>query len=445
MAKEFCVVMSIGWYFFFMGTILGNWAAIIPKVQDMHNLNNGELGGLMCGVVFGAMLVIPIVTTLIEKYGSARTTPLGGIIFVVTYPVIGIPGNIGFLICGLILLGFSAGFQDISMNGQAVLHEKSTKKACLGLFTSLFAVGTIFGALSGGAMLGPFNLSVLKQSMIISLVTLPPTIIASCFLYSFDDEKLITKSSPVVHIDHARNTATSDGLIDDDQAKPLLTDDMDESSPTITSLSKDAHSRSIEEGTDNDDLVTEPVDSTMLTITCVLCFIAYFGEGSVGDWSAIFLTSHGASPFQSTFGIAAFQLFVAFGRFYSDYLVMSIGRRTLLRLSGVCSASGLLLVSISPLFSQLNLFLITVVAGFALCGAGMAVVYPTVISIAGSCIRGMKPSEAIAYVSSVGYIGVMVGPPVIGGLSLLVGLQISFVMDAALLCGMSVIANFLPT
>lgn len=421
--SSFLFKISIAWYFFLMGTVLGNWAAIIPVVKDMHNINNGELGGIMVGVVFGAICVIPVVTKLIDKFGSKITVHIGGILLVLLFPIIGIPGNIGILITGMVMLGFSVGFLDISINGQAVLYEKYTSHPHLGLFTSIFAIGNMIGALSGGAMIGPLDLTVFYQCLILSGILLVPTLIFPLFLFPYSQEIEITKNTPISGADIHQQK--------DSSTTPLLNSSLEDGS------TDDPKTLDVEENSQYPNL---------LYIVSALSFAAYFGEGSVGDWSAIYLSNHDASNFESSFGVAIFQLFLALGRFYSDYLVVSIGRVKLLKLSGLFASLGLVIVSISPIFlPSFNVFLGVSIFGFALSGVGLSVVYPTCISIAGSCIEGMPPADSIAFVSSIGYIGVMVGPPVLGGLSLLISLRYSFLVDAVLLASMTLLAFFLQT
>jgi MFS family permease len=414
--------IAIGWYFFVMGTVLGDWASIIPRIKEIHNINNGELGGIMVGVVLGAICVIPIVTKLIEKYGSALTVRLGSVILVLLFPIIGISGNIGILIAGMVMLGFSVGFLDISINGQAVLFEKSTGHPHLGLFTSIFAVGNLVGALAGGAMIGPLELSLLVQCVIISGALLIPSMIFSFFLFSFVEEVEITKNTPTISTNLLNNPAL-------EEESELL------GSPKDLTLLRE-----------NESVNSSPQFSRMLFVVSALSFASYFGEGSVSDWSAIYLSNHQASNFQASFGVAIFQFFLAVGRLYSDYLVVSIGRIALLKLSGILACIGLVIVSLAPLaLPSFNLFLVICISGFAISGIGLSVVYPTCVSIAGSCIKGMAPADSIAFVSSIGYIGVMVGPPILGGMSLLISLRYSFLIDAFLLASMTAMTFYLES
>lgn len=73
-------------------------------------------------------------------------------------------------------------------------------------------------------------------------------------------------------------------------------------------------------------------------------------------------------------------------------------------------------------------------------------VAPIVISFAGSTIKGMDPAQAIALVSSLAYVGVLVGPPLLGGLALgLNGLRFSLLLDGLFMTCISVLATMLPT
>ena len=105
-----------------------------------------------------------------------------------------------------------------------------------------------------------------------------------------------------------------------------------------------------------------------------------------------------------TLGFVGFQVFVAVGRYYSDYLVLEMGRRNLLLLAGLVASVGLALVVASPSLGAGEVRLPVAVLGFSICGAGLSVVSPLTISLAGSEISSseMDSSQAIGYVSSIG-------------------------------------------
>jgi MFS family permease len=146
-----------------------------------------------------------------------------------------------------------------------------------------------------------------------------------------------------------------------------------------------------------------------------LAFSCLLIEGASADWSAVYLhESLGASPGASALAFTAFSVTMLAGRLGGDRLLEHFGTLWLVRGGGAIAATGFgvaLLVG-TPAAG---------IAGFACLGAGMASVVPIVFRAAGS-FAGMSPGIALAAVSSTGYLGFVVGPPVIGGLAGLVGL-----------------------
>ena len=149
-----------------------------------------------------------------------------------------------------------------------------------------------------------------------------------------------------------------------------------------------------------------------LVLLCCMAFVAYFVEGSVGDWSAIYLHDNmHSSIFISFLGIVGFQTAVVLGRYFSDHIVLLVGRGPLLRAAGVIGSLGLLCVSLGPsLTANNNSETITkcaVIGGFTLCGVGVSVVAPSVFSMVGQgAVGDMDQNDAVAIATSVGYLGV---------------------------------------
>jgi hypothetical protein len=97
---------------------------------------------------------------------------------------------------------------------------------------------------------------------------------------------------------------------------------------------------------------------------------------------------------------------MALGRFLGDDLTARFDPMNLVRAGGTVAASGLLLALV---FGQTA----TTLVGFALVGGGFATLVPIVFSAAGNT-RGIAPGVALASVSSLGYLGFLIGPPLIG-------------------------------
>ncbi|WP_158828292.1 MFS transporter [Mucilaginibacter lacusdianchii] len=163
-------------------------------------------------------------------------------------------------------------------------------------------------------------------------------------------------------------------------------------------------------------------DKTLVNLG-IVAFCSLICEGAMFDWSVIYfkkvVMAQGA---WMAAGYTCFMCTMALGRFVSDRFTERFGPKATLQLSGILMASGLLIAIALP-----NRF--TAMAGFLLVGAGVSSVVPIVYSLAGKS-KTMQPSMALAAVSTIGFAGFSVGPPVIGFLAGAFSLKISFLLVA---------------
>jgi MFS family permease len=112
------------------------------------------------------------------------------------------------------------------------------------------------------------------------------------------------------------------------------------------------------------------------------------------------------------------------GRLTGDYIANRIGRKKMLQISGLLMGSGLAIAVIFP-------FIIPATIGFLLVGFGVSSVVPLVYSAAGKSTT-MSPGMALAAVSSISFIGFLIGPPLIGIVAQFADLRWSFAIVAIL-------------
>jgi MFS family permease len=142
----------------------------------------------------------------------------------------------------------------------------------------------------------------------------------------------------------------------------------------------------------------------LLAVLAMFCFLV---EGAIVDWSAIYLqTVAGASLEAAVSGFAAFSLTMTICRFMGDFAVRRLGRPRTMQLGGALAAFGLSLAMIVPRP-------LPAAIGFALVGIGLANTVPVLFSTAGQ-MKGIPPSMGVAMVASLGYAGLLLGPPLIG-------------------------------
>jgi MFS family permease len=137
-------------------------------------------------------------------------------------------------------------------------------------------------------------------------------------------------------------------------------------------------------------------------------------EGAVNNWSAIYLHS----SLKAGAGLAAvaytmFSCAMAAGRLFGDHLAERIGPVRLVRYSAGAATIGF---SAALLAGQVAAAMI----GFVLLGLGMSFIVPLVFT-ASSQLE--PPGPTVATVTSFGYLGLLIGPPLIGGIADAIGLR----------------------
>ncbi|MEO8795356.1 MAG: MFS transporter [Daejeonella sp.] len=151
----------------------------------------------------------------------------------------------------------------------------------------------------------------------------------------------------------------------------------------------------------------------------LIAFCSLICEGAMFDWSVVYfkkvVLAEGA---WMGAGYTAFMGTMALGRFLADGFSGRFGIKLTLQISGALTASGLM---IAVLFPQL----ITAIAGFLLVGIGVSSVIPLVYSAAGRS-KVMSPGVALAAVSTIGFLGFLLGPPLIGLVAGISSLRVSF-------------------
>lgn len=157
-------------------------------------------------------------------------------------------------------------------------------------------------------------------------------------------------------------------------------------------------------------------------------------EGAVLDWAAIYLGKElGAGPFAAGLGFALFSGAMAVMRFLGDAVRNRFGAVATLRISGLIGAAGLMIAALAPM-TPLAL------AGFMLCGFGVANMVPIMFSAAGN-YPGFAAGAAISTVTMVGYAGILIAPSTIGYLAEHIGFRPTYAGLSVLLLAVTAAAG----
>jgi MFS family permease len=364
--------IAVSSFFFLAGICFASWASRIPDIQAKLQLNSAALGGILLCLPVGLLCSLPIAGFLVAKYGSRIMVILASVLYAATLPILGFANSSTQLMITLFFFGFGGNMLNISINTQAVGTESLYQKPIMASFHGIWSAAGFTGAAVG--------------TLMVRFHIIPPyhylciTGIAVLILFIF--------SGKLIHKDSNR-----------DEKQPIF---------------------------------ARP-DKSIINFG-LIAFCSMICEGAMFDWSGIYflkVVKPGAAWI--TVGYTAFMCTMATGRFVGDWVAYRLGMKRMLQLSGLMTASGLLLAVSFPQF-------LTATIGFLIVGAGVSSVIPMVYSSVGKS-KVMSPGVAIAAVSTIGYLGFLFGPPLIGFIAQATSLRVSFGFIAVMGTMITVIAT----
>jgi MFS family permease len=179
------------------------------------------------------------------------------------------------------------------------------------------------------------------------------------------------------------------------------------------------------------------LDSYLITLA-LIAFCGMLCEGAMADWITLYFEENSfANMIPKTIGFTTFAAAMVLGRFLGDYLSNKYKVKNLLIINGILIAIGMGITLISKM-------IFVKIFGCFLIGIGVSTIVPIIYSQAGMQTK-IKPSIAIAGVSTIAYIGFLIGPVLIGYLADIFSLQLSLILVLVLGLVSSLIATiFLP-
>lgn len=348
--------------FFLSGVAMGAWAPLVPFARERAGIGDGELGLLLLCLGSGSMCMMPFVARLVSKVGCRATMTTAVGAAILCLLALSVASQFHWLVVFLLCFGACMGTADVTMNLQGSMVERGLGRTMMSGFHGLFSVGNIFSALLVSVLLG-IGLSPLSAVAVLGSVV-------AALLVAFGRHML----------------AYGEGA-----GAPMFT------RPT-----------------------------RYVCLAGILCLIAFLVEGSMLDWSAVFLTTvRGMDISQAGIGYALFSVTMAVGRLGGDWLVPRLGERTVLVGGSAVAMFGML---ISVLVDSQWLTL----AGFVLVGSGIANMVPVYCSAVGRQ-QVMPVSQALSTVNAIGYLGILMGPAAIGFIAHLSSLSFALLITAGLL------------
>ena len=360
--------LAVSYFFFVQGVVFASWANRIPDVKAALGLNDLELGSVLFAIPVGQVTAMMLSGFLVNKFGSRRMMVLGSIFYASCLVPLAFATSAWALMVGLFFFGMAANLCNASANTQAIGAERYYGRTIMASFHALWSMGGFLGGLISMAFVGAGVGPRAQFFCILALVLLS--------------------------LNYFRGQ--------------LVLSDVKASSPSAESSGVSRHRLAI----------LDKVDPFVV----FLGFMAFCGmvcEGCMYDWSGVYfkdvvLVDSGLVQL----GYVVCLCTMTIGRFVSDFFVTRYGRRTVVMVSGALIFCGMSLAVLMP-------SVVPATIGFFLVGFGISSTVPICYSLAGHSAR-MNSALAVTTVASVGYLGFLLGPPVIGHLAHAISLHYTF-------------------
>ena len=376
--------------------------ARIPAVKDDVGATAGGLGLALLGVALGSLATMPLAGRLCERLGSRRVVVAGVLLTALSLPGPGLATSTLTLGLALAAYGAASGLVDVAMNVQAVAVVRRAGRPIMPWFHAAYSLGGLAGAVLGA---------------VAARAGLPP--IANFAVAA----AVLALAAPAVrhHLVPDRVTPSAAELA---ATAPAAT------SPAPAPVAPASVPAAVA-GARPEGRRRRP---WALAGLGAIAACAALGEGAMADWSALFLRDErGAGAGAAALGYAAFAVAMTAGRLGGEAAIRRVGAAAALRAGGSAATLGIVVAFVvaSPLAGM---------AGFALVGLGLSCAFPLALTTAGESGDGAGSSE-IAKVSVVGYLGFLLGPPLVGFVADQVGLRGAVLAVALPALGLAALAG----
>ncbi|WP_405595771.1 MFS transporter [Streptomyces sp. NBC_01410] len=368
-------------FFALDGFLFAGWVVRIPAIKEQTGSSASDLGLALLGVSAGAVVTMTLTGRLCRRYGSHPVTVVSGALMSLSIALP--PMTHSSLALGLVLLAFGAAYGgvNVAMNSAAVDLVAAMRRPVMPSFHAAFSLGGMIGAGLGGLVAG--GLSPTAHLLTLTAIGLLVTAAAG--------PVLLRHPAPV-----AEHTAKGSGK---DRAR-------------------DAAPRRLKGRT-----------RRIVVVFGVIALCTAYGEGAMADWGALHLEQdlHAHAGIAAA-GYSLFALAMTAGRLSGTALLERLGQTRTLVAGGTTAAAGMLLGALAPTVWLALL-------GFAVTGLGLANIFPVAVARAGA----LAGPGGVAAASTLGYGGMLLGPPAIGFLADWFSLPVALTTVAALAGGAALI------
>lgn len=357
------------------GLAISSWVTRTPAIRDALGASTAEMGLVLLGLSAGSMTGILLSGPAVSRLGAKPVMLAGTMGVVLSMPTIGLGTALSStpaVITGLFLFGLGMGGGEIAMNIEGASIEKVLQRPVLPHLHGSFSLGTFAGA-STGILFTALAVPVEVHLILIGVIAL--VILVAAIPRIAPRTGLVERKSQAV-------TATPG-----------------------TPVWKDPR----------------------LVLIAALVLAMALAEGTASDWlPLVMVDGHGLTATLGSAVYAAFAAAMTVGRFVGGSAVARWGRAPVLRVGILSAALGMAFV----IFADAQLVAAT---GVVLWGLGASLGFPLALSAAGE--HDHEPARRVAFAATIGYVALLVGPPVIGFLGDHASLRTALIAPLVLVIG----------
>ena len=356
-------------FFALDGFLFANWVVRVPAVKAHVGASAGTLGLALLGISAGAVLTMVITGRLCARFGSAPITAASAALMSLAILLPARVTSVAALAIVLFVFGAGFGGLNVAVNSSAVAITGRVGRPIMPSFHAAFSLGGLLGALVGGALAAV--LSAVWHLTAAGLLGLAVTVLAGTLLIRAEASVAPPPAQPLQRATVEPATTRQARL------------------PTLAGRPR-----------------------VFVAVFGLIALCSAYGEGAMADWGALHLhTNLHTSVGLAAAGYASFSGAMVVGRLSGTWLLHRFGRTFVLAAGGLTAAAGMLIAALVPVLAL-------AIAGFILVGLGLANIFPAAIGQAGA----LDGPKGVATASTIGYFGLLAGPPTIGFLAERTGL-----------------------
>ncbi|MFH8989800.1 MFS transporter [Streptomyces sp. NPDC017940] len=371
-------------FFALDGFVFAGWVVRIPAIKEQTGASASTLGLALLGVSAGAVVTMTLTGRLCSRFGSRQVTVVCGVLMPLSVALP--PLTHSALALGLVLLFFGAAYGgiNVAMNSAAVDLVRALRRPVMPSFHAAFSLGGMLGAGLGGLVAG--HLSPTRHLLALTVLGL--------LLTAATAPTLLRYEVPPVPGGHDAARSGDPGASGRSRASgdSGAAGGSGDSGDSVESARLDARGRAARR------------TRGLVLVFGLIALCTAYGEGALADWGALHLEQDlDAHPGIAAAGYSCFALAMTIGRLSGTALLERLGRTRTVVGGGLLATAGMLLGALAPSVG-------VALAGFAVTGLGLANIFPVAVERAGA----LAGPSGVATASTLGYGGMLLGPPAIG-------------------------------